>query len=154
MRARSFVTLIFMVSFLCFTFLFVAYGNISRTMDAKVSPIPATTPSTPSSPSPRDTSKIRAEDQDSKEDEDDDDGDAFDFDPRYGEWDSSRKFKHFPNVVIGSRFLELSRMNDVTLATQASLDRLHWLPVLTRTWTGPISVAVFVPDLEFQVSGR
>ncbi|XP_037084726.1 uncharacterized protein LOC119105362 [Pollicipes pollicipes] len=36
----------------------------------------------------------------------------------------------------------------VTLATQASLDRLSQLAELAERWTGPISAAVFAPDVE------
>ena len=32
------------------------------------------------------------------------------------------------------------------------MDRLHWLPFVTRTWTGPVSVALFVPDVEWDLA--
>ena len=48
--------------------------------------------------------------------------------------------------------MNLSRSLGVTLATQTSVDRLHWLPQSAGTWTGPISVAVFVPAQEFDIA--
>jgi hypothetical protein len=42
----------------------------------------------------------------------------------------------------------------VCLATQTSIDRAHWLLKTVETWTGPISVAIFTPDLEFDISVR
>ena len=37
---------------------------------------------------------------------------------------------------------------DVTLATQCSGNHLHHVVMLTERWTGPISVAVFGPNLD------
>ena len=42
----------------------------------------------------------------------------------------------------------------VCLATQTSIDRAHWLLKTVETWSGPISVAIFTPDLEFDISVR
>jgi len=38
--------------------------------------------------------------------------------------------------------------NDVTLATQGSLNRLHFLPEILKRWNGPISIAVFTPGFD------
>ena len=38
--------------------------------------------------------------------------------------------------------------NDVTLATQCSANHLHHVVMLTERWSGPISVAVFAPNLD------
>lgn len=69
-----------------------------------------------------------------------------------GRWDASRKFKIHDNVIVGDRFVELSRELDVTLATQSSFDRLHWLAKSLKTWSGAVSVAVFVPDIELDAA--
>ena len=162
MRARNFVTLTFFVSLLCFSFLFIAYVNITRILDSRISPVleaePALNKRSSSSAAAallttqnRSLSRPTEAIKEGEEEEEEEARDVYQFNPKFGEWDSSRKYKHFPNVLIGSEFTSLSSEFDVTLATQAPLDRLHWLPVLTRTWTGPISVSVFVPDVELQV---
>lgn len=66
-----------------------------------------------------------------------------------GVLDDRDLFKSFPHVVVGSEFKELSKDMDVTLVTQTSLNHLHWLEKVAGLWTGPLSVAVFVPDREF-----
>lgn len=38
--------------------------------------------------------------------------------------------------------------NDVTVATQCSANHLHHVVKLWERWSGPISVAVFAPNLE------
>ena len=68
-----------------------------------------------------------------------------------GRHDNSLEFLIYDHVVVGDQFVNLSRSLGVTLATQTSVDRLHWLPQSAKTWTGPISVAVFVPDQEFDI---
>ena len=55
-------------------------------------------------------------------------------------------------VVVGSRFQQLSRKLGVTIATQASVDKLHWVVDTVTTWQGPVSVVVFVPDKEFDIA--
>ncbi|XP_069955533.1 beta-1,4-glucuronyltransferase 1 isoform X2 [Cherax quadricarinatus] len=40
----------------------------------------------------------------------------------------------------------------VCLATQASVERLFWVAWQAETWTGPMSVAVFVPGSEYAVA--
>ena len=32
------------------------------------------------------------------------------------------------------------------------MDRMHWLVQMANRWTGPISVALFVPDVEFSIA--
>ena len=54
--------------------------------------------------------------------------------------------------MVGSRFQHLSRKLGVTIATQASVDKLHWLVDTVNTWQGPVSVVVFVPDKEFDIA--
>jgi len=51
-----------------------------------------------------------------------------------GRFDKSRQFKIFENVYVGEKFVELSKTLDVTLASQASLDRLHWIIEVAKFW--------------------
>ena len=53
-------------------------------------------------------------------------------DVNLGRFDSSRKFKMFDNVIVGEKYLNLSIEYDVTLATQSSLDKLHWISRIVR----------------------
>ena len=49
-----------------------------------------------------------------------------------GRFDFSRKYKMFDNVIVGDNYLNLSIEYDVTLATQSSLDKLHWISHIVR----------------------
>jgi hypothetical protein len=40
----------------------------------------------------------------------------------------------------------------VCLATQTSVDRIFWLLNTTESWSGPISIAIFCPDVEYDVA--
>ena len=71
-----------------------------------------------------------------------------------GHWDQSRNFRIFQHVITGRDFSQLSQLYDVTLATQSSLDKLHWLSQVGKTWSGPISLALFVPDIEFDFAAK
>ena len=53
-------------------------------------------------------------------------------DVNLGRFDDSRKYKLFDNVIIGNNYVNLSIEYDVTLATQSSLDKLHWLTDIVR----------------------
>ena len=53
-------------------------------------------------------------------------------DVNLGRFDFSRKYKMFDNVIIGQKFVNLSIEYDVTLATQSSLDKLHWISHIAR----------------------
>ena len=46
--------------------------------------------------------------------------------------DESRKYKMFDNVIVGDKFVSSSIEYDVTLATQSSLDKLHWINHVIR----------------------
>ena len=71
-----------------------------------------------------------------------------------GHWDQSRNFRIFEHVLTGPDFPALSQLYDVTLVTQSSLDKLHWLSQVGKTWSGPISLALFVPDIEFDFAAK
>ena len=90
---------------------------------------------------------------------DDDGADSFDPTPTemnmevgVGRHDSNLEFVIYDHAVVGPKFSLLSATLGVTLSTQTSVDRLHWLPHSAKTWSGPISVAVFVPDQEFDIA--
>ena len=53
-------------------------------------------------------------------------------DANLGLFDESRKYKKFDNVIVGDKFVTLSIEYDVTLATQSSLDKLHWISHVIR----------------------
>ena len=55
-------------------------------------------------------------------------------------------------VVVGSKYRKLSRDLGVTIATHASVEKLHWIRDTCVTWQGPVSVVVFVPDKEFDIA--
>ena len=43
-------------------------------------------------------------------------------------------------------------MWQVCLATHCSIENIHWLLNLTQMWTGPLSITIFTPDVEFDVA--
>ena len=49
---------------------------------------------------------------------------------------------------VGSDWPQLSRSRLVCLGAQTSLDRLYELIELVTAWSGPMSISVFVPDIE------
>ena len=53
---------------------------------------------------------------------------------------------------MGEKYQKLSRDLGVTIATHASVEKLHWIQDTCDTWQGPVSVAVFVPDKEFDIA--
>lgn len=64
-------------------------------------------------------------------------------DLQLGRWDNRRMYKLFDNIIVGSKFTELSEQYLTTLASQSSLDKLISLIEVSKHWSGPISVAVF-----------
>ena len=38
------------------------------------------------------------------------------------------------------------------IGTHASVERMHWLVQMANRWAGPISITLFVPDVEFAVA--
>ena len=53
-------------------------------------------------------------------------------DVNLGLFDESRRYKMFDNVIVGDKFVSSSIEYDVTLATQSSLDKLHWINHVIR----------------------
>ncbi|XP_069696729.1 beta-1,4-glucuronyltransferase 1-like [Periplaneta americana] len=74
---------------------------------------------------------------------------TFDINLRLGRWDTKRLFKFFDFVVTGDRFVELTDSYSVCLATQCSLDKIYSLVEVSKHWTAPISLSVFVTGQEF-----
>eukprot|EP00095_Tigriopus_kingsejongensis_P007170 maker-scaffold211_size255937-snap-gene-1.15 protein:Tk07170 transcript:maker-scaffold211_size255937-snap-gene-1.15-mRNA-1 annotation:"n-acetyllactosaminide beta- -n-acetylglucosaminyltransferase-like" len=67
-------------------------------------------------------------------------------------FDKSRMFKTSMFTVSGSKWDELSRTRQVCLGAQTSIDRASWLIEMVKTWSGPMSIALFTPDVEFHIS--
>ena len=54
--------------------------------------------------------------------------------------------------LAGSDWSQLSRSRLVCLGAQTSLDRLDELTELVTPWSGPVSISVFVPDIELALA--
>jgi len=67
-------------------------------------------------------------------------------------WDSKHLYKFLDFIWPGNKFLELSKKCTVSIATQRSLEKLHSILEVSRHWTGPISLAVFVAGEEFPLT--
>jgi N-acetyllactosaminide beta-1,3-N-acetylglucosaminyltransferase len=48
-----------------------------------------------------------------------------------------------------SSWERLSKSRQVCFGSQTSLDRLYWLTKTIEVWSGPISIALFAPDIEY-----
>jgi len=68
-------------------------------------------------------------------------------------WDSKYRYKFLDFIWPGDKFLELSKKYTVTIASQSSLEKLYSVVEMSRHWTGPISLAVFVAGEEFRLTG-
>ena len=71
---------------------------------------------------------------------------------RLSRWDSKYRYKFFHIIWPGNTFLEVSEKYAVSIATQSSLEKLHSIVEVSRHWTGPISLAVFVAGEEFSLT--
>ena len=69
-----------------------------------------------------------------------------------GRHDSSLQYRLYDQVVVGTRYQQLSASRGVTLCTQASVDKLDLVVRTLTSWEGPLSLAVFVPDREFDLA--
>ncbi|XP_051157017.1 beta-1,4-glucuronyltransferase 1-like [Leptopilina boulardi] len=69
-----------------------------------------------------------------------------------GRWDSKRLYKTFDSILVGDKYIDLSKKSKVCLATQTSVEKLHSLVPVVYHWSGPISISIFVAgDEEFQI---
>jgi hypothetical protein len=77
---------------------------------------------------------------------------VFNTDWRLSRSDSKHRYKFLDFIWPGNKFLELSNKFTVSIATQSSLEKLHSIVEVSRHWTGPISLAVFVAGEEFRLT--
>ena len=77
---------------------------------------------------------------------------VFNIDWRLSRWDYKQRYKFLDFIWPGDKFLELSKKYTVSIATQSSLEKLHSIVEMSRHWTGPISLAVFVAGEEFRLT--
>ena len=67
-------------------------------------------------------------------------------------YDKHRLFKTMPFLFPGDDWNTLSKQRKLCLAAQASIDKSYWLLEMVKTWSGPISIAIFTPDIEFHIT--
>ena len=72
-------------------------------------------------------------------------------DSNEGLWDKSRVFKINPFFITPDDWEDLSSWH-VCLSTQSSADLIFWIVDQTATWSGPMSVSVFVPDVDYIIA--
>jgi len=75
-------------------------------------------------------------------------------DTHLGVFDKFRKFQSHMFSVVGEAWSVLSSSRALCLGAQTSVDRLYELEELVKNWSGPMSIAVFVPDIELAVGLR
>jgi len=80
------------------------------------------------------------------------DHDGIDLDLSSGVFDKFRMFKSHMFVVRGDSWSRLSDSRLLCLGAQTSVDRLYELTELITNWSGPMSIAVFGPDLELGIA--
>jgi len=68
-----------------------------------------------------------------------------------GVFDKFRMFRTHMFSVTGSQWSQLSNSRLVCLGAQTSVDRLYELTELVTNWSGPMSISVFVPDIELGI---
>jgi len=74
-----------------------------------------------------------------------------DMEPSQAAYDRWRLFKVQNFAVRATDWPDLSRQK-VCIGTHASVERMHWIVQMANRWNGPISVALFVPDVEFSIA--
>lgn len=76
---------------------------------------------------------------------------TFTFTPWSGQKDNSQKYQVHTFAMTASNWQNMTK-DPLCLATQASVDHLHWLEEVAVHWCGPISVSIFTPDLDYQIA--
>jgi len=71
-----------------------------------------------------------------------------------GVLDKYRLFKKHAFAKTGKEWSYLSQQRNICLGTQTSVDRLYHLVDILTGWTGPLSLAVFVPGIELAIAKR
>ena len=66
--------------------------------------------------------------------------------------DRSKRYRSKLFAVTAANWMNLVRDRKVTLGAQGSIQSLHWLIGLTENWSGPISIGLFVPGIEYGIS--
>ena len=80
--------------------------------------------------------------------------DVTNIDTSQGVFDKSRKFRSHMFSMVGRSWSSLSLSRSLCLGAQTSVDRLYELVELVSNWSGPMSIAVFVPGVELAVGLR
>lgn len=68
------------------------------------------------------------------------------------EMGSKGPYRVIYNAIRGKAFANYSKFDAVTYATQATPEFLYHILEIARFWDGPISLAVFVPDYDFDIT--
>jgi len=80
--------------------------------------------------------------------------DVITIDLSQGVFDKFRMFRSHMFTVTGDSWTRLSSSRLLCLGAQTSVDRLYELTELVNNWSGPMSIAVFVPHTELGISLR
>ncbi|KAG7170468.1 Beta-1-4-glucuronyltransferase 1-like 3, partial [Homarus americanus] len=70
----------------------------------------------------------------------------------YGVMDSSGNYTTYAFVWPAQEWDVVTAESRVCLATQASVEHLFWVAWQAETWTGPMSVSIFVPGSDYAVA--
>lgn len=65
--------------------------------------------------------------------------------------DVHRRFRSQMFSVKANNWSKLVESRLLCLGSQTTIDRLHWLMETVKVWSGPISVSLFVPDVEYDI---
>ena len=76
----------------------------------------------------------------------------FTFDETRFTSDKFRMFKYAMFAANGTDYTGLGATRHLCLGSQASVDHLFSLVEIVKRWSGPISLSLFVPDVEFGIS--
>lgn len=68
------------------------------------------------------------------------------------EGDAKSAYKVIYNAVQGTAYANHSKYNAVTYATQATPEFIYHVVEIARYWDGPISLAVFVPNYDLDIT--
>lgn len=77
---------------------------------------------------------------------------VFNFNQSSSRTDSRRTYIIHDSVVVANAYGSYGDSAQATLATQCSVDRLHLLMEVADAWNAPMSVAVFVPGIDFYIA--
>lgn len=77
---------------------------------------------------------------------------VFNFNQTSSRTDGRRTYIIHDSVVVGNAYESYPDSVQMTLATQCSVDRLNLLMEVADSWKAPMSVAVFVPGIDFHIA--